>query len=452
MADLIFAPIQYLDGDALPQMSRLAGFVLDEAARQGATDSKVGVSCSDDFQVDVRGGRVDTLQHTRSESVEITVWSGLRSASAHTTGFSAPAIKAAIESALLMARYTAEDPFAALASREMLAVQHPELDLFHPGAFAPEAVVDLALACEAGALAVSGAIDVDGASRGVSRNLAVHANSQGFMGRIIGSGYSASCVALAREGDDAQLGHSFNVSRLPDGLMDPHLLGAQAARKAMARLGAKGLATQRLPVLMTPEMAARLLSEFMGAITGTSQYTGNSFLRGALGERIFPEWFNLDERPHLLQALGSRAFDGDGLPTAAKYFVRNGVLESYSMGLYAARKLGLKSTGNAGGTSNLFVSPGAISHSQLLGQMHRGLLVTEMMGHGANPLTGDYSMGVSGFWVDWGEVQYPVQGITLAGNLRDIFSGIVAIAMDGNLQYGLDCGSMLIDSLSIAGH
>jgi PmbA protein len=359
-----------------------------------------------------------------------------------------------VEKACSIARYTAADDCAGLPDADALARDIPDLDLDHPWALAPDEAIELARACEAAGLAVDARLtNSEGASVTSQRDLRVHGNSLGFLAGFGSTSHSVSCVLLAEEGEDMQRDYWYSTARAREDLQDIEAIGRRAGERAVARLNARKLATRHAAVLFAPEMARGLFAHFLGAIRGSSQYRKASFLLDAAGEAIFPSFLAMQERPHIKKGLASSPFDDEGVATADRDLVRAGVLEGYVLGSYSARKLGLKTTGNAGGVHNLMVSvtSAAPGFDELLQRMRTGLLVTELMGQGVNGVTGDYSRGASGFWVEEGAIAYPVHEVTIAGNLRTMYGQIAAVGADVDRRGGLHTGSVLVEDMTIAG-
>jgi len=334
----------------------------------------------------------------------------------------------------------------------LIAKDLKDFDLFHAWDITPEQAIEQALTCEAAAFDADSRIkNADGTTLSTHQGCRVYGNSHGFIGGYASTRHSLSCVMIAEANGQMQRDYWYDVNRQGELLADPVSIGQRAAQRAASRLGARPVPTCEVPVLFSAELAGGLFGSFLGAISGGNLYRKSSFLEGAIGQKLFPEWLTLDERPHLMRAMGSSAFDGDGLATYAKPFVENGELVSYVLGTYAGRKLGLPSTANSGGVHNLFVTHGDEDQAALLRRMGRGLLVTELMGHGLNMVTGDYSRGAAGFWVENGEIQFAVQEVTIAGNMRDMFKQIVAVGNDLELRSNIRTGSVLIEKMTVAG-
>ncbi|MFM2287027.1 MAG: peptidase PmbA, partial [Pseudomonadota bacterium] len=343
---------------------------------------------------------------------------------------------------------------AGLAEPDDMAQEVPELDLDHPWGIEPDASVELARACEAAGRDLDARIgNSEGATLATHRGLRVYGNSHGFLAGLPGTSHSISCALIAQVGSDMQRDHWYSISRDAGQLLPPAEVGRRAATRALARLGARRIATQRAPVLFAPELARGLYSHFIGAIRGASQYRRSSFLLDAAGEQVFPTALQMQERPHIRGALASTPFDAEGVTTRDRELVHDGVLDGYVLGSYSARKLGLRTTGNAGGIHNLLVSAPAIAlaPAALLERLGTGLYVTELMGQGVNGVTGDYSRGASGFWVEGGQLAYPVHELTIAGNLREMYRDIVAVGTDVDEQGAIRCGAVLVGAMTIAG-
>jgi PmbA protein len=426
--------------------------ILTEAARQGATAAEAGVSTRAGIEVSVRLGEVETIEHTRDNGLGVTVYFGHRKGSASTSDLSDSALRDAVAAACAIARHTEEDPFAALAPAERMANEIPELDLYHPWAVTTDEAIELAIACEEGARSHDPRItNSEGASLSSHWGIQVYGNSHGFIGGYPTTRHGLSCAVLATDDNGMQRDYWWSSARAPQDLEDAGAVGRRAAERTVARLGARAIATRQAPVLFQAEIAAGLARHLIGAIQGASLYRRASFLLDQLGERIFPPFVRIHERPRLPRGLSSAPFDGDGVATADKDLVRDGILQSYVLDSYAARKLGLETTGNAGGVRNLAIAMGPLDRAGLLREMGTGLLVTELMGQGVNLVTGDYSRGAAGLWIEGGEIQYPVEEITIAGNLKEMFAGLVAIGNDCDFPGSTQTGSWLIDNLTIAG-
>jgi len=443
------APAAQPNQKALEQVVERA---LALARAGGATAAEAAVGVSTGLSVTVRLGEVETLEYQRDRSLGVTVYSGHRKGSASTANLTPAAVEETIRKALSIASFTADDAYAGLPDAELMAGHLPDLDLSHPWELEASQAVELARRCEAAGLAHDARIkNSEGASVATHRRLRVFGNSHGFIGGYPSTSHSVSCVVLGQQDGEMQRDYWYTAARDWRALEDVESVGRKAADKAVRRLGAGKIPTRKAPVLFAPELARGLIGNFTGAIGGGAQYRRTSFLLDARGEQVFPESISLIERPHLRGALGSAPFDGEGVATRERALVVNGVLDGYLLDCYSARKLGLVTTGNAGGVHNLVVQGEMLDPKSLLRKLGTGLLVTEMMGQGVNPVTGDYSRGASGFWVENGELVRPVHEITVAGNLRRMYQGIVALGDDVDTRGAIHCGSLLIDEMMIAG-
>jgi PmbA protein len=437
---------------ALPGLREKVERIIEEARRQGASASEVSVSMEQGLSTTVRQGEVETVEFNRDQGFGITLYVGQSKGSASTTGSGDEAIRETVAAALAIARHASEDEFAGLADATLMARELPDLDLYHPWNITPEQAIEQALSCEGAAFAVDQRIrNADGTSLNTHQGCRAYGNSNGFIGGYCSSRHSLSCVMIAESEGQMQRDYFYDVNRIGEALLDPQTIGRRAAERAVRRLGARPVPTCEVPVLFAPELATGLFGHFIAAISGGNLYRKASYLEDALGQTLFPEWLGLDERPHIPRALGSASYDGDGLATYAKPFVENGRLLSYVLSTYSGRKLGMPSTANAGGVHNLFVSHGNEDQAALIRRMGRGLLVTELMGQGLNLVTGDYSRGAGGYWVENGEIQFPVQEVTIAGNLRDMFRQIVAVGCDVETRSNVRTGSVLIERMMVAG-
>jgi PmbA protein len=443
------APASQPDQKALEQVVERA---LTLAKRGGATAAEAGVGVSTGLSVTVRLGEVESLEYQRDRSLGVTVYAGHRKGSASTANLAPEAVEETVRKALSIASFTADDEYAGLPEAELMASHLPDLDLSHPWDLEAPAAVELARRSEAAALAHDARIrNSEGASVGTHRKLSVFGNSHGFVGGYPSTSHSVSCVVLGQDNGEMQRDYWYTAARDWRSLEDVESVGRRAAAKAVGRLGAGKMGTRKAPVLFAPELARGLIGHFTGAIGGGAQYRRSSFLLDAKGQQVFPEAISLVERPHLRGALGSAPFDGEGVATRERALVVNGVLDGYLLDSYSARKLGLVTTGNAGGVHNLVVQGHMLDPKTLLRKLGTGLLVTEMMGQGVNPVTGDYSRGAAGFWVENGEPVRPVHEITVAGNLREMYLGVVALGDDVDTRGAIHCGSLLIDEMTIAG-
>ncbi|HJS77709.1 MAG TPA: metalloprotease PmbA [Burkholderiales bacterium] len=438
------------------ELDSLAHAALERARRAGASACDCDVSEGYGLSVTVRKGRPDTIEHNRDRSVGVTVYLGdrpkVRRGHASTSDFSRAALEQTVDAAAAIARHTAEDDCAGLPDAELLAREQPDLDLFHPWEISTEEAVELARRCEAAAFAVSKKIrNSEGATVSAQQTQFVFANSLGFVGGFCGSRHWLSCAVIAEDKGLMQRDDWYSASRLPGKLADARALGRYAGQRAAARLGARKMATRQAPVLFEAPVAVGLIGHFVSAVTGGNLYRKTSFLVDTLGKQVFSPLVAIDERPHEPQGMASSPFDEEGVATIERPIVRAGVVEGYFLGSYAARKLGMKSTGSAGGHHNLVVRSEGPDFEGMLKTMGRGLLVTELLGQGVNPVTGDYSRGAAGYWVEGGEIAFPVEEITIAGNLKEMFKQIAAIGSDVVVRSGRSTGSILVESMTIAG-
>lgn len=433
-------------------LQQLAEDVLKHARDKGATASEVDVSEGFGQSVGVRCDEVETIEFNRDKGIGITIYAGQRKGYASTSDFSAQALRETVEAALNIARFTAEDDCAGLADKALMAKDCPDLDLYHPWALTVEEAIETARRCEQAAFEASPLIsNSEGASISTQQAHFVSANSLGFMGGYPSSRHYISCSVIAGEQDAMQRDDWYTTSRCADQLDNPALVGRTAAERAVARLGGRKVKTGEFPVLFEAPLAGGLLGSLVHAASGGALYRKASFLEGMLGKQVMPDFVQISERPHIKRGLGSSSFDSDGVATRDREVVTNGILQGYFLSTYTARKLGMQTTGNAGGSHNLIIEPGEHDFAALLAKMGRGLLVTELLGHGINYVTGDYSRGAAGYWVENGKIAYPVEEITIAGNLKTMLSGIVAVGRDVQVRGSKQTGSILLERMTIAG-
>jgi len=453
----VIAPPAPAAADSLERLEQLADVsqrLLALARQRGASQAEVSCSEERGLDVNVRLGEVETVESTADRGIAVTVYFGQRKGSASTADLQPGSLEATVEQACAIARHTEDDPAAGLADAALMATAFPDLDGWHPWELQADQAIDLALACEAAGRDADGRIsNSDGASAATARSLSVYANSHGFIGRERSSHHSIGCALIAGEGDAMQRDGWYSSALAREDLEDPAAIGRRAAERTVARLQPRSMATGSMPVLFAPEVARSLIGHLLSAVSGGALYRQASFLLDSVGERLFPDWMQIDELPHLRRGLRSTAFDGDGVATRDSPLVRDGVLQRYVLGSYSARKLGLQTTGNAGGVHNLRVAASApgLDLAAMARDMGTGLLVTELMGQGVNGVTGDYSRGAGGFRVEQGQIQYPVDGITIAGNLRQMFSGIEAIGSDIDPRSHVRVGSILVGRMTVAG-
>ncbi|NIP73852.1 MAG: metalloprotease PmbA [Gammaproteobacteria bacterium] len=434
------------------ELEALAREALREAHAQGASAAEAGVSFGAGLSVTVRLGEVETLEFNRDRGLGVTVYVGQRKGSANTSDWSRAAIKETVAAACTIARFTSEDECAGLADARLMASQVPDLDLFHPWALEAEAAIELARTCEEAARALDGRIsNSEGGTVSAHQGISVYGNAHGFLGGYAGTRHAISCSVIGRQGESMQRDYWYTTARDAGELERAESVGRRAAERTVRRLGARRLTTRRAPVVFAAEIATGVLGHLVAAVRGGKLYRNASFLVDHLGRQIFPRHVHIVERPHLPKALGSAPFDGEGVVTRDRELVSEGVLRGYVLDSYSARKLGMETTGNAGGVHNLSIRPGRHDLAGLLRQMDTGLLVTEVMGHGVNYVTGDYSRGAAGFWVENGELQYPVEEITIAGNLHEMFMNLAEVGTDVDIRGTIRTGSLLIEDMMIAG-
>jgi len=414
--------------EELKRLKNSVQHLLDEAKEQGASAAEAGLSQENGLSVSARLGEVETIEHHCGQGLGITVYFGQRKGSASTTDLSPESIKETVTAACSIARYTSEDVYAGLPEKELLATEFPDLDLNHPWSISADEAIILAVECEDAARNFHADIsNSEGATVNTHQGIHVMGNSLGFLQGYISTRHSLSCSVLAQRGDSMQRDYWYSVARNANNLEAASAIGRKAAERALRRLEGRSLSTRQCPVLYSAEIASGLLSSFISAISGGNLYRKASFLLDAIDTQVFPDFVHIYEQPHLKGALGSSAYDSEGVATKTRDIVSEGILRSYVLGTYSARKLGLRSTGNAGGVRNLTIDSGDLDFQGMLKKLDTGLLVTELMGQGVNILTGDYSRGAAGFWVENGVIQYPVEEITIAGNLKDMLKNIGAV-------------------------
>ncbi len=434
------------------ELQALALVAIEHARALGAEQAEAGISLERGLSVTVRLGEIETLERQQDRGMGITVYMGGRKGSASTADLSVAALREAVAKACSIASCTAADEYSGLADAALMARDIPDLDLHHPWDISAEEATVLARRCEAAALASDARLtNSEGASVHTGAGVRVYANSHGFCAATPSSYHSLSCVVLGSHAEGMERDYWYTADRDWRRLEDAELVGLEAARRTLRRLGAGRVTTGALPVVFAPEVARGLFGHFIAAIRGTSQYRRSSFLLDALDEQVFPQWLQIDEQPLLQGAIGSAAYDNEGVATRERALILQGRLQGYVLSSYSARKLGMTTTGNAGGIHNLLVHPSAGGQSELLARMGTGLLITDLMGQGVNTVTGDYSRGAAGFRVENGEVTTPVSEITIAGNLRDMFKGIIATGSDVDTRGVIRCGSVLLERMMVAG-
>ena len=451
MSALVTSPA-VADKESRARLSAVVEYVLAEARKSGASAAEAGVNISQGLSLTVRLGEVETVEHTRDKGMGVTVYFGQHTASASTTDFSEQALRETVRAACTIARYTAEDDCAGLADPERLAKDIPDLDLYHPWNPGTERAIELARTAESAARGVDKRItNSEGGSLSTHEGLEVYGNTHGFLGAVAATRHSLSVSVIAQDDSGMQRDYWYTVARAAAALESPEKVGLEAARRSLRRLGSQKLSTRECPVLYEAPLASSLLSHLVSAVRGSSLYRQASFLLDSIGQPVFADFVRIHEQPHLKGAQGSAAFDSEGVATKPRDLIRDGILQGYVLDSYSARKLKMATTGNAGGVHNLTIEPGQDDLEGLLKRMHTGLLVTELIGFGVNMVTGDYSRGAAGFWVENGEIQYPVEEITIAGNLKDMFRHVAAVGNDVDTRGNIRSGSILIESMTVAG-
>jgi len=443
----------HADSDAhLDLLAGLSQRLLERARANGADQAEV--SCSEDtgLNVNVRMGEVETVESTRDRGISVTVYFNGRKGSASTADLHDASLAATVDQACAIARHTEHDPAAGLADAELMATDLREFDSWHPWAIEADRAIDLALACEQAGRDFDPRLEnSDGASVGSGSSLSVYANSHGFVGRERSTQHSLGCALIAGRGAEMQRDGWYSIALAADELESAATIGRKAAERAVSRLAPRQVATGQYPVLYSAEIARSLIGHLLGAVSGGALYRRASFLLDSAGTRVFPDWFAIDELPFLPRGFRSASFDAEGVATRESPLVTGGVLQRYVLGSYSARRLGLQTTANAGGVHNLQVASNGGDFEAMLAGMGRGLLVTELMGQGVNAITGDYSRGAAGFWVEDGKIEYPVDGITIAGNLKQMFAAIEAVGSDVDPRSHIRTGSILVGRMTVAG-
>lgn len=432
-------------------INQVVSQAIEYAKANGADAVEVSANNDKGFSVSARLGEVETIEHHNQRSISITVYRGQAKGSASTNDAKKESVLRAVDAALNIAGHTAVDEYAGLADAALMASNYPELQLDHAWDISVEEALDLALQCENTARDDKRIVNSEGATVSSIRGEVAYANSHGFQGSYHSSRHSVSCSVVAEDKQGMQRDYWYSVACNANDLDDVLLIGERARERAIRRLSAHSIDTCEVPVLFEPSVARSLFGHFFSAISGGALYRQASFLVDTLGQQIFPEWLSISEDPHIPGALGSSPFDNEGVRTQARNIVTSGVLEGYVLSSYSGRRLGMPTTGNAGGIHNIQLSGSDISQEDLIKSISQGLLVTELIGHGVNTVTGDYSRGASGFWVENGQIKQPVEEVTIAGNLKDMFKNIKAVGNDIDTCGSIQCGSVLIDELTVAG-
>lgn len=428
-------------------------FAIETAQKAGAT-AEVGVTKVSGLSVSTRLQEIENVEFTNDGALGISVYLGQQKGNASTSDLSEEAIKNTVEAALAIAKYTSPDDCTGLADKELMAFEAPDLELYHGASVDVEQATKLALEAEKSALEYDAKIvNSNGASFNSHTGVRVYGNTHGMLQSYLSSRYSLSCSVIGGELDQLENDYEYTVSREFDALSSADWVGQNCAKKVIARLNPQKLSTREVPVIFLNDVATGLISHLTGAISGGSLYRKSSFLLDHLGKQVLPDWFQISERPHLLRRLASTPFDSEGVRTQNLEIFQDGVLQTYLLTSYSGRKMGMQSTGHAGGIHNWLVKPNLTGGlTALLRQMSTGLLVTDVMGQGVNIVTGDYSRGAAGFWVENGEIQYPVAEITIAGQLQDMLKNIIAVSDDIEHRSNIQTGSILLNKMKISGN
>ena len=438
-----------IDNNALQQAAEIA---LQQAKKQGASAAEVGVNQTKGLSVTVRQGEVETLEYNNDKGLGITVYFDQSKASASTSDMRPEAIYDAVKSACDIAKHTQEDDCAGLADADLMATEFADLSLYHPWDLDAERAIAIASECEQAGLEFDPKItNSEGGSLSSHQSGYIYANSHGFTGQTTSSRHSLVCTLIADDKQGMQRNYWYDMARDAADMKSAYYIGQRAAENTVSRLNSKTIKTGNYPVIFAADIAPSLFGKFISAIRGSALYRQSSFLLDHLGKQIFPEFIHIHEQPYLLKGLGSATFDGEGVATKTRDLVTDGILQSYVLDSYSARKLKMETTGNAGGVHNLTIDRGDLDFKALLKEMDTGIVITETMGMGVNILTGDYSQGAAGFWVEKGEIQYPIDEFTIASNLREMFMGIQAIGNDIDLRGSTRTGSVWIDNMMVAG-
>jgi PmbA protein len=434
------------------ELEDIVSMVLGIAMDEGMDQAEVAASHDLGLTATARLGEVESLEYTNDRGIGVTVYKDQKKGGASTSDFSPAALREAVTKACSFAKYTAADEHSGLADPELMATDLPDLDLAHEWNLESEEAIRIAIECEDAARSCDQRIsNSEGATTGTSSGVRAYGNSHGFLASYPKTSHSLSCVVVGEEDGNMERDYWYSAARDADQLQSPQVVGEIAAKRTVDRLGGRKLETTTAPVLFAPEIARGFIGHAISAIAGGAQYRRSSFLLDAVGEKIFPDFMKIEERPHIPGAMASAPYDAEGVMTQDRDIVVDGVLQGYVLSSYSARRLGLQTTGNAGGAHNLLVPGNAGDLQSMMKDMDTGLLVHELIGQGVNSVTGDYSRGAVGFWIEKGEIAYPVHEVTIAGNLRELYQRIVAIGVDQDLRGGIRCGSLLVSEMKIAG-
>lgn len=433
-------------------LEQAAEIALQQASMHGASASEVGVNQSTGLSVTVRKGDVETLEYNNDKGLAVTVYFGQSKASASTSDLRPESIADTVKAACGIAKHTQADDSSGLADAALMAIEFPDLSLYHPWDIDAEQAIIIATECEQAGFDIDQQIsNSEGANVSSHQGSRIYSNSHGFVGRTVSTRHSLSCTLIADDDRGMQRDYWYDMTRDAQDLQSATTIGQQAAHNTIRRLNARTMTTGSYPVIFAADVAPSLFGKFIGAIRGGALYRQSTFLLDHLGKQIFPDFIHIHEQPLLLKAIGSSAFDAEGVTTKARDIVSEGVLQAYVLDSYSARKLKMATTANSGGTHNLTIDGGDLDFAALLKEMGTGVLVTETMGMGVNIVTGDYSQGAAGFWVENGEIQYPIDEFTIASNLRDMFLGIQAVGNDIEKRGNTRTGSVWIDKMTVAG-
>ena len=434
------------------QLEDAVNNALTIAKKLGATQAEVALAKTSGISVNTRLGEVENIEFNNDGAMGISVYVNQCKGSASTADLSPDAILSSVKAAIDIAKYTSQDSFAGLLDVDCLEKNPLDLDLYHPNEYGTEQLLAIAKECEDIALSSDKRIvNSDGAGVNSHSSIRVYGNTHGFLESYASSRHSLSCMLIAQQDDDMQRDYSYTSSRDMNDLFTPKWVADNAVKRTVERLGARKIATQQSPVIFAPEVASGLFGHLVGAISGASLYQKSSFLLDSLDTQIFPDWLDIAEKPHIIKGIASSPYDQEGAKTVSRNIVENGVLQTYLLTGYAARKMGMKSTGHTGGIHNWFIKNSGLDLAGLFKEMGTGFFVTELMGQGVNMVTGDYSRGAAGFWIENGVIAYPVHEITIAGNLKEMFMDIVAVGNDIDPRSSLKTGSILIKQMKIAG-
>lgn len=438
--------------DVMEALKRTAVEAVERATRLGADQAEAAISHDEGLSVNVRMGELESVERQRDRGLAVTVYKDGRKGTASSSDFSRGGIEDAVGKALSIATFTARDEFAGLADADMMAGKVPDLDLHFPSGLTVERATEIALRAENAARETDRRIEnSEGASVGTGEAVRAYANSHGFVGAYPSSSHSISCSVIAKSGDSLERDYWYTAARAFEDLDSPETVGRVSAERTVRRLGARQPKTKVVPVIYPPELSRGLIGHMLGAIRGTSQYRKSTFLLGALDQRILPDFVEIEEDPFIPRGIGSAPFDAEGVATRRRMLVDRGVLRGYLLSSYSARRLGMQTTGNAGGVHNVVVKPNAGPLDELIASCDEGFVVGELLGQGVNPVTGDYSRGAAGFWIERGKIAYPVNEVTVAGNLKDMLMSIRAIGSDVDTRGAVRTGSVLVDKLTVAG-